>query len=222
MYTHLKGYYLSVSLVDRLIGGPTIFCSTTSLQSKMIRSGYAITLSWAISMSEKMNITSDRVVGGYLVNNYDRGVLPFPFSTYLQRNPVMYSSLYKLIHDSEYQLNNEVESDIELDGGFVWSSFMYDLYWRMALMKEPSNTWTQKELGSNNFISLMILSLKIMPCSPSFADARRALLVSAKSFEDGVYYCRVVTAFARRGFGEGISDSSKVTQFDSFDIPSNC
>ncbi|KAI6144457.1 Fungalysin metallopeptidase-domain-containing protein [Pisolithus tinctorius] len=55
--------------------------------------------------------------------------------------------------------------------------------------------------GNTLFLQLVIEGMKLQPCSPTFFDARKAILEADKILTDGENECRIWEGFAERGLG---------------------
>ncbi|KIO00347.1 hypothetical protein M404DRAFT_16393 [Pisolithus tinctorius Marx 270] len=55
--------------------------------------------------------------------------------------------------------------------------------------------------GNTLFLQLVVEGMKLQPCSPTFFDARKAILEADKILTDGENECRIWEGFAERGLG---------------------
>jgi extracellular elastinolytic metalloproteinase len=67
-------------------------------------------------------------------------------------------------------------------------------------------------------LQLVVDGLKLQPCTPSFVDARDAILLAEKALTKGKNACVIWKSFARRGLGS----SAKSGGIESFDVPKAC
>ncbi|KAJ3397875.1 hypothetical protein CcCBS67573_g02166 [Chytriomyces confervae] len=74
-------------------------------------------------------------------------------------------------------------------------------------------------LGGNVLIlQLVVDGLKLQPCSPSFVDARDAIITAEDLLTGGKNKCLIWKGFAKRGLGVGAISGG----FDSFKLPKEC
>ena len=67
----------------------------------------------------------------------------------------------------------------------------------------------------------MKLMMNSQPCSPTFVQARDAIIDADKALTSGANACALWTAFAKRGLGEGASRGSGSTgRKESKTVPS--
>ncbi|KAI9102438.1 Fungalysin metallopeptidase-domain-containing protein [Phlyctochytrium arcticum] len=130
--------------------------------------------------------------------------------------------------------------------GEVWAEILYEVYWDLvdqhgfnpdwfntqSMDGPPSATFREFATGSikprppradsrsGNIVALQLVvdGMKLQPCSPSFIDARDAIIQADKINNNGVNYCLLWKAFARRGLG----DKARSGGSESFTVPSKC
>jgi extracellular elastinolytic metalloproteinase len=67
-------------------------------------------------------------------------------------------------------------------------------------------------------LQLVIDSMKLQPCRPSFVDARDAILQSDEVTYHGENACLLWAAFAKRGLGIGARSGGH----EDFNVPPEC
>ena len=87
--------------------------------------------------------------------------------------------------------NSEVHAS-----GEVWCSMLWECY--TALLRNPGLSFTEAQ---NRMKDYLVASLKITPGSPTFVEARNALLAVAAS-NDNDDFLLFSEAFAKRGLGK--------------------
>jgi hypothetical protein len=79
--------------------------------------------------------------------------------------------------------------------------------------------------GNNVALQIVVDGLKLQDCSPSYIDAREAVLDAEQLLTGGAHRCRLWTGFAKRGLGASASlpsGSASITVTESFDVPPGC
>ncbi|HIG26585.1 MAG TPA: hypothetical protein EYQ50_01845, partial [Verrucomicrobiales bacterium] len=159
--------------------------------------------------------------GAYVLNNPYFGIRRYPFSTQLSINP----STFGMIEDSASlpilvpqnptlvgMSNSEIHT-----AGFVWANMLWECY--ASLLNDSGRRFTEAQETMKDYL---VASLKMTPPTPTFTEARDALLAVAlagnrRDFE------RFNEAFAKRGMGkdaqspsrESIDHSGVIENFDS-------
>ncbi|WP_030207901.1 M36 family metallopeptidase [Streptomyces sp. NRRL S-87] len=94
------------------------------------------------------------------------------------------------------------------DNGEIWAATMYDV------RKAKGIAYTQQ---------LLVDGLKNTPSSPSFLDARDAVLAADRTNTGGADQCLLWRVFAARGMGQGATSSSdQMTVTTSTTVPAEC
>lgn len=138
--------------------------------------------------------------------------------------------------------------------GEVWALMLYEVYWNLVdkhgftsqwFPPTPSSPLSTNERGIPVFshedldavkqhivshgntlaVQLVIDGMKLQPCSPSFTDARDAILDADKALTGGSNYCDIYKAFAKRGLGKGakLARQGWIEQRkESYEVPSEC
>lgn len=104
--------------------------------------------------------------------------------------------------------------------GSIWCTMLWDMTWEIILQDNAivSNIFnTSNMVGNVAALKLVNEGLRLQPCSPSFVQARDAILAADQALFGGRYRCAIGRAFARRGLGKyattGVSsDDRTVTQ----------
>lgn len=112
----------------------------------------------------------------------------FPYSTNLNTNPLLFSNMD---HREPHRV------------GEVFASMLNEMYWNLVDKIGFSGDWSDSSQKSGNIIALKLImgSLLLQPCNPSFTQARDALLhANAINFNEE-FSCQIWDAFAKRGFG---------------------
>ncbi|KAI9349134.1 Fungalysin metallopeptidase-domain-containing protein [Obelidium mucronatum] len=199
---HETGHGLST----RLTGGAANANCLQSMISGGLGEGWSDIVGYILSLPHR---NSDYAMGYWALNNKN-GIRRYPYSTSLQRNPHVYSTLNRL---------NEVH-----DIGEVWAAMLYEVMWNLidiAGFTPPSDIVNQATSGTGNTVLLKILiaAMKIQPCNPSFMQARNAIFTAEKNLYGGKFACAIWKGFAKRGMGVNASGNS---YSDNFNVPQEC
>jgi hypothetical protein len=109
--------------------------------------------------------------------------------------------------------------------GSVWGTMVYDM--TCALIdRDGFDPDIKGGSGGNNLgLQLVMDGLKLQSCSPSFTDARNAILAADLANNGGANQCLIWEAFARRGLGVSANAGSSNSRSDgteAFDVPASC
>ncbi len=109
--------------------------------------------------------------------------------------------------------------------GSIWATMLWDMTWEIILQDNqivnniydtPANILDMR--GNVAALKLVNEGLRLQPCSPSFVDARNAILQADQMLFGGRYRCAIGRAFSRRGLGAnastGISSNDRVVTED--------
>lgn len=108
--------------------------------------------------------------------------------------------------------------------GEVWASALWDVYGNLV-DHYGFDADFHAGVGGNNLLMQVVLdAMKLQPCSPTFLEARDALLTADANANAGVNQCLLWEAFARRGIGVSATSgpSSSTTVTEAFDEPVAC
>ncbi|KAG0049297.1 Fungalysin/Thermolysin Extracellular metalloproteinase 5, partial [Linnemannia elongata] len=89
--------------------------------------------------------------------------------------------------------------------------------------------YTNDKTSYANTLVLQLVTdgLKLQPCSPSFIQARDAIIQAEKILTKGKYHCDIWKAFSKRGLGTkakvvGANSPWGSTRTENFDVPKAC
>ena len=142
---------------------------------------------------------------GTYVTQRARGVRAYPYSTSFDINPLTFGDI---------RFNTEVHVQ-----GTVWCTILWDL--RQAFVKRYGF-----DAGRTAAERLVINGLKVTPLTPSFIDARDAILLADKTTNAGANQDLIWRAFAGRGLGQSAtaqlasgSAGYRLTATEGYDVP---
>jgi extracellular elastinolytic metalloproteinase len=206
-YTH--------GISNRLTGGPNnVSCLQNREEMGEGWSDYMalmVTTDWATAvLGDSLN---SRTLGTYAFGQQPDGpgIRSYPYSIKLNVNPWTYDSL-KL---SSRFSNNILQYDPHVVGE-VWCNMLWNLTWAITKQLGTINTniYNSRGNGGNNIaLALVMVGLRLQPCSPGFVDGRNAILKADTILYSGAYSATIWKVFASRGLGynakQGSTDNLK-------------
>lgn len=142
--------------------------------------------------------------GSYIIQRA-RGVRAYPYSTSFDANPLAFGDL---------RANTEVHAI-----GTLWCAMLWEV--RQAFIARYGF-----DAGRPAVERLIINGLKLTPLTPTFIDARDAILLADKATNDGTNQELIWRAFAKRGLGQSAATSLvapgvgfRLAAVEGYDIP---
>ena len=150
--------------------------------------------------------------------NGGQGIRRFPYTTSMVTNP----STFKIMDGPAYW---GVHAK-----GEVWAEMLYEVYRNLNLRLPFTDDWyTDDKTSYANTLALQLVvdGLKLQPCTPSFIQARDAILQAEKLLTEGRYKCDIWRAFSKRGLGPkarviGANSPFGSIRTENFDLPNAC
>ncbi|KAG0043742.1 Fungalysin/Thermolysin Extracellular metalloproteinase 5 [Gryganskiella cystojenkinii] len=150
--------------------------------------------------------------------NGGQGIRRFPYSTSKSVNP----STFKIMDGAAYW---GVHAK-----GEVWAEMLYEVYRNLNLRLPFTEDWytNDKTSYANTLaIQLVVDGMKLQPCTPSFIQARDAILQAENLLTEGRYKCDIWRAFSKRGLGPrarviGANSPFGSIRTENFDLPNGC
>src|SRR5262245_36621903 len=191
---------LTHGVSNRLVGNAL---GLGAFQSRSMGEGWSDFFSLALLRREQDDPHATYPVGGYVFNDYAHGIRRYPYSTDLQVNPLTFKNMRDVV---------EVHAV-----GEIWCSMLWEMW---ALLNERYGF----QEGRRQSVQLVIDGLKLTPTSPSFTDARDAILLADRVNNQGVNQCLIWKAFAKRGMGYFAStpEASDISTVESFEVAPSC
>jgi hypothetical protein len=197
----------------RLTGGPSNASCLGAAQSAALGEGWSDF--WALALTAKSgDLGSDpRGIATHLVGQPPEGagIRSAPYSTDTAIHGLTYGDLPALVGVHAR--------------GEIWAAALWRLFWNLVqphgLDPDPYGGGG----GNNLALQLVMDGLKLQPCSPTYLDARDAVLQADVLDEAGRHRCRIWDAFARRGMGTAALDggsASSTAVVESFALPPEC
>lgn len=160
----------------------------------------------------------------------DTGPKSRGIGTFAIKQPTTGRGIRTYAYSTDMNINPHTYDDILQEGvphgvGSVWCAMLWDMYWAFS----DHYGWDPDAIhgtgGNNIAIQLVMDGLKLQPCSPSFTDARNAILLADTLNNGGANACLIWGAFARRGLGTNADAGIASTRSDGkegFDVPKSC
>ncbi len=192
---------------NRLTGGP----GNTGCLSHPERAGEGWSDWWTLTLFPDPSDTAiqARGVGNYLTygGTEGLGIRNFPYSTDLTVNPQTFISIGS--------------TNIPHGVGEIWAQMLWEVYW-LLIDKYGFDADLYVGTGGNNLaIQLVIDGMKMQPCSPTFVQARDAILAADMVNNGSANHCEIWTGFAKRGLGFSASSGGTGVgdEVEAFDFP---
>ncbi|KAI1320034.1 Fungalysin/Thermolysin Extracellular metalloproteinase 5 [Mortierella claussenii] len=173
---------------------------------------------FATMFRQKKHHNYDSVFDMGSYSNGGKGIRRFPYSTSLKTNPetfkVMDGPAYWGVHAK----------------GEVWAQMLFEVYQNLHLRLPFTEDWytDDKTSYANTLVlQLVVDGMKLQPCSPSFIQARDAIIQAEKILTEGKYHCNIWKAFSKRGLGPnakvvGANSPFGTIRTESYDVPKVC
>lgn len=174
-----------------------------SMQSGGMGEGWSDYFGLVLLQKESDNVDGSYPVGQYAVNRYTRGIRRYPYSTDKTVFPLTFANI---------SLSTQVHRV-----GEIWCNTLWEM--RALLVKKYGFTEGQRQS-----LQLVVDGLKLSPGSPSFLDARDAILLADRVNNNGANQCLLWQAFAKRGMGFSASTNGgdDAAPKEAFDTPPYC
>ncbi len=160
----------------------------------------------------------------------DEGVDARPMGTFASGQSTSGSGSRAYPYSTDFGINPHTYDDIKTAAiphgvGAVFATALWDMYWNLVDAHGFDSDLYNGTGGNNLAMQLVVDGLKLQPCSPSFLDARDAIIQADAIANSGANECPIWRAFARRGMGSNATDGSSDSVTDgteNFDIPVQC
>ncbi|HEX4949391.1 MAG TPA: M36 family metallopeptidase, partial [Blastocatellia bacterium] len=191
---------LTHGLSNRLIGNGGGLGGT---QAGGMGEGWSDYLALVLLRKESDDVDGKYAIGQYVRNNYALGIRRYPYSTNKTVNPLTFGNI---------SLSTEVHRV-----GEIWCLVLWEM--RAALIKQYGFTEGQRQS-----IQLVVDGMKLSPGSPSFLEARDAILLADRTNNNGANQCIIWQAFAKRGMGFSATTTgpTDTAPKEAFDTPAYC
>ncbi|KAH6601983.1 hypothetical protein BASA61_001581 [Batrachochytrium salamandrivorans] len=182
--THELGHGLS----GRLTGGAYEDLCMINLESLGLGEGYSDIIAIIFMAKLKDTRKTKKVIGEY-VKECPGGMRRYPYTTDMKVNPLTYKDA--IGETDTHRL------------GTIWASLLFEVYWNLVDKYGFSanlHDAKQKE-GNIVFLQILVGTLMIQPCNPTFESARVAMLAADYAYYNGIHKHLINEGFAKRGLG---------------------
>ena len=211
---HEYGHGLSI----RLTGGPST--SSCLFGQEQAGEGWSDFLGLWITAKASDQEDQPRGIGSYLIfqeNIPGATIRPAPYIRDMSINPLTYDRV-RTAGPGGVSIPHGV--------GTVYNTILWDLYWNLVNRYGFDENFYSGSGGNNILMQLVVDSLKLQPCGPTFVSNRDAMLLADQIAYAGANQCEIWEAFARRGVGVNASDggsSSNISGIvEDFTLPEVC
>lgn len=212
----------------RLTGGPAnSSCLQNGEQGGEGWSDYAALMfstNWATLTPTIASANIPRGIGTYALGQPITGAGIRPYRYSYDKANINNVVTYAKVGDSNFSQPHGI--------GSIWATMLWDMTWEIILQDNqivsniytvPANVVDMK--GNIAALKLVNEGLRLQPCSPSFVDARDAILNADQMLFGGRYRCAISKAFSRRGLGlnasTGTSTNDRIVTEDFTPIYGN-
>jgi uncharacterized protein (TIGR03437 family) len=191
---------LAHGLSTRLVGNGS---GLTDAHGRGMGEGWSDYFGIVLLRDANDNVDGSYAVGQYAINNYARGIRRYPYSTDKRVFPLTLGDI---------KLSTEVHNV-----GEIWCNALLEM--RALLIRQLGF-----QEGQRQAIQLVVDGLKLTPLSPSFLDARNAILLADKLNNGGANQCLLWQAFSKRGMGWSARalNARDARPEEAFDSPPSC
>ncbi|TWI02397.1 putative secreted protein (Por secretion system target) [Flavobacterium tiangeerense] len=143
--------------------------------------------------------TAKRGIGTFVSSQKTDGVgiRSYPYSTDTSINPMTYgrTNSFQFINDQDFE-------ETSVHGvGSVWATMLWDLTWAYITKYGYDDNKYTGNGGNNKLMRIVLDGIKLQPCSPTFVDARNAIIAADQALTGGKDFCMIWEVFAARGLG---------------------
>ena len=164
--------------------------------------------------------TTARGMATFVINQdpTGSGLRNYPYSTDMTVNPETFNTVnLNQVDDGNGNMVTETHNV-----GEVWATMLWDLTWAYVNKYGYDDNKYTGTGGNNKVMRLVLDAIKLQPCSPSFVQARDAILAADLATTNGQDYCLIWETFARRGLGlnaDSGSTNSSIDEIEDFTVP---
>lgn len=175
--------------------------------------GLMLTTNWASLSPNIASANIPRGIGTYVLGTPTTGpgIRPYKYSYDMANiNPIV---KYGAVANTSFSQPHGI--------GSIWCTMLWDMTWEIILSDNhiDPNVFNVNDMRGNvAALKLVNEGLRLQPCSPSFVQARDAILAADAALFQGRYKCAISRAFSRRGLGKnassGVSSNDRIITED--------
>ncbi|KAH9263165.1 hypothetical protein BASA83_013489 [Batrachochytrium salamandrivorans] len=179
---------LTHGLNDRLTGGAHEDLCMTETESLGLGEGYSDMVALIFMAKPEDTRDTKKVIGEY-VKGDPKGIRKYPYTTNMRFNPLTYKDA---VGEKQRHALGE-----------IWATMLLEVYWSLVDAYGFSanlHDATQKQ-GNIIFLQLLVGTMMIQPCNPTFESAYDAMLAADYAYYGGIHKHLIRKGFSKRGLG---------------------
>ena len=197
---------------NRLTGGPANSSALSANQSRGMGEGWGDWLGLSLTATASDTSTRARGIGTYVFGEPTSGpgIRPFRYTTDMNVNPQTFGDLAGGTLSVPHGI------------GSVWCTTLWEVYWELVTAHGFDPDLYNGTGGNNIALQLIVDGMKLQPATPTFLDARDAIILADQVNNGGANFVRLWTAFAKRGMGASADDGgdpNSLAVTEAFDLP---
>jgi extracellular elastinolytic metalloproteinase len=217
---HEFGHGISI----RLAGGRN---NSSCLQNaEQMGEGWSDWFALMLDMKPGDVATAPKTVGTFVTGQATTGygIRNYPYTTDMTVNPETFN--YVNLNQVDDGTGTMVTESHNV--GEVWATMLWDLTWAYVNKYGYDDNKYSGTGGNNKLMRLVLDAIKLQPCSPTFVQARDAIIAADQATTGGHDYCMIWQVFARRGLGVNANsglNTSSIDEVEDFTEPAagpNC
>ncbi|KAH6593563.1 hypothetical protein BASA50_007277 [Batrachochytrium salamandrivorans] len=179
---------LTHGLSTRLTGGAHDSMCMTETESRGLGEGYSDIVALIFTAKPEDTRKTNKVMGEYVKGN-PGGMRKYPYTTDMKVNPLKYQDAVG--EKDSYNL------------GEIWTTMLWEVHWNFVDKYGFSANLHDAKQKKGNIIFLQILvgTMMIQPCNPTFESAYDAMLAADYAYYGGVHKHLIREGFSKRGLG---------------------
>ncbi|MEM1002253.1 MAG: T9SS-dependent M36 family metallopeptidase [Bacteroidota bacterium] len=189
---------------NRLVGGAfNVGCLRNDIHLEQMGEGWSDWFGLMVTMTSEDTPEQRRGIGTFPLGEptNGNGIRPAPYSTDFAQNDFTYA-------------NSNFGVSQPHGVGFVYATALWDLTWAYIDKYGFDPDLYNGDGGNNKVMTLVIESLKLIPCAPGFIDGRDSLLAADQAITGGADACMIWEVFANRGMGFAADQGSSLSRSD--------
>ncbi|KAJ1328781.1 hypothetical protein BSLG_010713 [Batrachochytrium salamandrivorans] len=177
---------LTHGLSSRLTGGAQTKMCMSKIESRGLSEGYSDVMALVFTAKPEDTRNTEKVIAEYVIGD-PQGMRRYPYTTDMDVNPLKYQDAVG--EKDPYHL------------GEIWAAMLWEVYWNLVEeygFSANLHDATQKQ-GNIIFLQLIVGTLMIQPCDPTFESAYDAMLAADDVYYGGIYKHLIIKGFSKRG-----------------------
>lgn len=214
--TNLLVHELTHGLSKRLTGGPANAECLDPWEPGAMGEGTSDFYAMALTLKKGDRREMRYAIGGWESNDLENGTRPWPLSTNMSVNPLVYTDANTI--------------PIMHHVGVVWTSMLWEVLWDLIDKYGFDGDAEEPQFDSRGvptdgrFLALQLMTdaMALQPCNPSYVLARDSVVDADRARTGGENRCLIWRSFAKRGLGTGAVLVDWKNRTGSFEVPGDC